>query len=345
MIRSFSNVRIDSIVGLASKFRLDVKDTALKYGMEEKRLKRFIKTNGFESLSVVTGPYSIGDMCIRCAKELLSSTQTDPLSIDAFIVSSQTHDYFIPGTSYTLQERIGLGHDCLMYDLIQGCPGYVNSLFFAASLIESGVCKKVLVCAGDTTNKSIPSNTDNLEGFLETGDGCSATILSYCEKAPSLDFSLKTYGDKFNVVMEGSFGIRATRVSDDYTRKGFSILGNEMNSFVLDTVKEQILDFFKYKSLNFSDIDKCYSQQTSKTLIQALNIVLGAPENWIPFLASKLGNLSSASIPVFLSENLNYVAKSNDKPILMAGFGVGLGSSLCIADLSNTKILPLILFG
>lgn len=348
MQHSFSHVKIDALVGLSSKELLDVKAKGAEYGIEERRLKRFIKTNGFEHLSIINPPVSLGDLCIRCCSEIFSQLDISPSSIDALIISSQTHDYIIPGTSFTLQERLGLSHDCLMFDMIQGCPGYVNSLLHAATLIESKVCKKVLVCVGEVSNHYPAPGTDNLELYLESGDGCSATLLSYSEDENLLDFSIQTYGNKCNVVMDGSYGTRATRVADEVTKKGFNILGQEMNLFVLETVKDHIKGFMHERNLSFSDIECCFSQQTSLTLVKALNAVLDAPENWMPFYAKDLGNLSSASIPVFMSNKasntVKCIEKSMNKTVLLSGFGVGLASSLCITDFTSTKILPIILY-
>lgn len=345
MRHSFSHVSIDAIVGIASKDRKNINEIGISYGIEERRLKRFLRTNGFKNLSIIQKKYSLGDLVTKCCTELFEKTRTDPREIDAFIVSSQTHDYLIPGTSYTLQERLNLSHDCLMFDMIQGCPGYVNSLFQAASLIESGACKKVLVCTGEVSNHEPDLTLEHLESYLEAGDGCGATLLSYSDNCSPLDFSIKTFGDQYKVVFDSSYGTKTARVKDELSTNGFEILGSDMNVFVLDKVKEHIEEFLSDKKMSFDDIGVCLSQQTSLTLINALNSVLDSPDDWIPFLASNLGNLSSASIPVFISDNENLVVKSKGKPVLLAGFGVGLASSLCIGDLKNTKILPLMQFG
>ncbi len=340
----FNHVQVDAIVGLASSLRIDVRETAIKHGINEKRLNRFVKTNGFEKLSVIQPPFCLGDVCVNCCNKIFNELDVDPKTVDAFIVSSQTHDYIIPGTSFSLQEKLGLSNDCLMFDMIQGCPGYVNSLFHASMLIESKICKKVLICCGEISNHNIPPSVTNIESFLEAGDGCGATLLSYSESTSPIYFSLKTYGEKYRVVMDGSYGNRASRVADEITKQSFTILGNEMNVFVLDTVKKHIIEFLSNNNMSFDDIELCFSQQTSFTLVKALNAVLGAPNNWIPFLSAEFGNLSSASIPSFISNNLSKKQDATNKPYLLAAFGVGLASSLCILNLNQTKILPLILF-
>lgn len=340
MYHSFEHVKIDALISVLGDSSLNVRECALKYGAEEKRVNRFININGFENLAVLSNRYSLGDMCLKACSSLLDSTNSLPSEIDAFVICSQTHDFFIPGTTFTLQEQLGLKKECLLYDLLQGCPGYINSLFLASSLIETGICKKIIVCNGEVSNHIPPASMPNVETFFETGDACSCTLLTYSSEQSELLFSIENHGELHSVVMDGTYGVRAGRINDEITSKPFSIQGDKMNVFVLDTVATHIQNFMSRAGIKFQDITKCISQQTGKTLLCALSSVLDVQDpQWMPFTAENTGNLSSASIPTVLSEAFHFKREVLSKTLL-SGFGVGLSTGLLLADLSSTQIIP-----
>ena len=61
---------------------------------------------------------------------------------------------------------------------------------------------------------------------------------------------------------------------------------------------------------------------------------LGVSTEKLPFSAGRIGNTSSASLPLILS---NYAGDERLRNVLCCGFGVGLSVGICAADFGDTK--------
>ena len=61
------------------------------------------------------------DLCFAAAEKLLKDNNIDRLEIDLLVFISQTPDYRMPATSLILQERLGLSHNCIAFDITLGC--------------------------------------------------------------------------------------------------------------------------------------------------------------------------------------------------------------------------------
>lgn len=334
----FHHVKIDAIKGLIGKESLSVTDLGSIFKIPEKKLNRIIRTNGFESLSIIPNTLSIGDLAVFTSRSLLQEIGFDVTKIDALIMVTQVPDYMIPPTSFTVQQRIDIRSSASLFDIVQGCPGYVNGLLMASCMIESGAYKHVLLCAGEVSSRIYNKNSESMESSLDAGDGFSATLLSYSEDLSDMEFYVSSDGNFFNTVIDYGYGNKAGRCPDNNSSKGFCIDGNSYNKYVLDNVSSVIKNFLNEST--FADFGVCVAQQSSASIIKALSCMLNSPNNWIPFTARQIGNLSSASIPLALSELKGQLDLS--KKILFAGFGVGLATSVCSCSLSQTKILPVL---
>lgn len=72
------------------------------------------------------------------------------------------------------------------------------------------------------------------------------------------------------------------------------------------------------------DIDYFISHQANIRMLESIAKGLGVSKDRVPSNIERVGNISSASIPVLLDEmNKNGLFKTGDK-IIMLGFGAGL---------------------
>lgn len=347
MIHQFNNVRIQSIMGAAGAEQIDVLKMCSAH-LEEKKAQRLIKTLGFAQLRQLSFPYTTADLCCRAAKEMLMRQQVGSDSIDAFIMVTQTPDSIVPATTFVRQTELGLNHEILMLDLVQGCAGFVYGLFYASSLISSGVCRKVLVCAGDTScvARNI-SKIDQAGNAAMFGDGGSAALVVYDENAASSTYSIQSHGE-YAAVISSDFASWKRLRSADRTAdgeppkpsKGSHIDGVQLASYAMNDVKNDILRLLAHEKMSFNDVSYAIVHQANQTIVKTLAATLNAGINKVPFLAGRTGNTSSASIPLALSENIDNLLLIKDKPTLLCGFGVGMCIASAIIDLSCTNIYP-----
>ena len=96
-------------------------------------------------------------MARKAAKELIKKTGVDPDTIDALIVTTTTPDYKFPSTASIVLGKLGL-KNAFAFDLEAACCGFIYTLDVAASMIQSGRFKKIIVIGADKMSSLVCSS-------------------------------------------------------------------------------------------------------------------------------------------------------------------------------------------
>ena len=112
-------------------------------------------------------------MARKAAKQLLHKTGVDPDTIDALIVTTSTADYQFPSTASIVLGKLGL-KNAFAFDFWAACCGFLYTLDVAASMIQSGRYKKIIVIGADKMS-SVVDYTDRSTCPL-FGDGAAACL-------------------------------------------------------------------------------------------------------------------------------------------------------------------------
>lgn len=340
MVYKFEHVKIDSVIGITGKKQLNLHEYAKSHNLDLNLLGRLQRSLGFESVRVIDKPLTVSDLCVAGAKNIISHSSISFSDVDAIIFVSQTPDQLVPGTTYGMQPQLELRKDVLTMDLVQGCSGWLYGLFYASTLIESKICSNVLVCNGDLCfYDDLPVLTDDDIGKLSLGDGAAVTFLSYSDKKHESFYEIKSNGEKKDVIVNPSSGCRAFRQikSPDQTIDGLIMDGLSYAEYVMETAPIELKKLLQASGYCYDDFSCLLMHQSNKSLLNAIEKMLGLPPNFVPFLAKNTGNTSSASIPLVFSENSERFASiTRDKKTLLCSVGVGLSAVTCILDFSNT---------
>ena len=110
-------------------------------------------------------------MAIKAANNLLSKKKIDPKEIELVIVATATPDMQAASTAAFVATKIG-ATEAFSFDLIAACSSFLFAMTTAASYIESGRYKKVLLIGADK-NSSMIDYTDRTTCII-FGDGAGA---------------------------------------------------------------------------------------------------------------------------------------------------------------------------
>jgi 3-oxoacyl-[acyl-carrier-protein] synthase-3 len=131
-------------------------------------------------------------MGAKAIEDLFSKTGTKPEEIDLVICATSTPDHIFPSCASMAADKVGI-KNALAFDVQAACSGFIVSLSTAASFIESGKYKKVLVLAAEKMS-SITNYTDRTTAPL-FGDGAAVVLLEpTTEDLGVVDSLLKTDG-------------------------------------------------------------------------------------------------------------------------------------------------------
>ena len=113
-------------------------------------------------------------MAVKAAEELFTKVSTKPEEIDLILVATTTPDYIFPSLAAVVADKLGI-KNALGFDIQAACSGFIVALSNAASFIESGRYKKVLVFGAEKMS-SITNYEDRTTAPL-FGDGAGVVLV------------------------------------------------------------------------------------------------------------------------------------------------------------------------
>jgi len=252
------------------------------------------------------------DMCVKAVEALLVKSDLSLEMVDCLVVVTQNPDkYGLPHTSSIVHKKMSLKKTCAVFDLSLGCSGFVYGLSVIESFMAvNGLSNGILITC-DPYSK-IVSDLDKNTSLL-FGDAATATLISSEPRFVTKKFLFGSYGQ------DGS----ALEVNDGVLYMD----GRAVFNFSATEVPKQVLELVDAGGYLLNDFDLFLFHQGSKYIIDTLIKRLKINKDKVPFKIENIGNTTSSSIPLLLSEFMNDNTKKN---ILMSGFGVGLSWSSCI---------------
>ena len=152
------------------------------YVLTNKELETLVETNddwittrtGIKERRILKEPnQGTSFMAIRAAQNLLRKSKTNPEDIDMVIVATATPDLPVASTAVYTATEIG-ATNAFAYDLQAACSSFLYGMSTAASYIESGRYKKVLLIGADKMS-SIIDYLDRATCII-FGDGAGAAL-------------------------------------------------------------------------------------------------------------------------------------------------------------------------
>ncbi len=339
MLTTIRGVGIEVLSACVSKHRVPVEERC-KELISGKKAARLIKGTGFSHLSIVPDGVCTSDLCATSAEQIFNKG-VSRAEIGAIIFLTQYPDYCSPATSYILQSRLRLPNDVLAFDVNLGCSGFVYGIYLAASLL-SNLNRKVLLLVGDTT--SLGAYPNELTFLSIAGDAGAAAVIG--RRNPSeISFNLTSYGNKWRCLLTPRGGTRAWKRTDKQgnllrEKENYAVMdGTEVMNFSTYETADNIQELLKHLGLNANALDIALLHQANQMIVETLGNKLGIPREKVPFRSDAIGNTSSASIPVCLTEMARLGEYNPYQKALLSGFGVGMSVASAVMDLSGTKVL------
>jgi 3-oxoacyl-[acyl-carrier-protein] synthase-3 len=357
---TFHKVSITGISTVIPPKEICIYDEAEFYGNDTKKIDRMRKMVGFHKRRVVDKGVTGADLAIQAAENLLRELKYDRSEIDALVYVTQRPDFRQPATSFYIHHKLQLSQECRVFDVTQGCPGWVYGLWIASQMIESRSCQRILMLVSDTPSVGIRKE-DRISAPV-FGDGAAATMLEYNANAPASHYVLETHSKDYEAISTPFLGARCTfNLSDNEDLSVFlellkyrvetesghtrALMGGYMDglavfNFTMTFVPPNIRRLMKDVGRSVEEIDYLCLHQANKQIIQTVGRASGFPDEKVPYFAfENYGNNTMASIPTTICGLLSEAATERTTTLLCSGFGNGLACASCILTLSEAKIL------
>lgn len=97
---------------------------------------------------------NVSDMGYKAAIAALSDSGVDKNEIDMIIVATSSPEKISPSIACTIHQKLNIEKDIPSFDVNAVCSGFIYGLTISASMIDSGVCKRILLIATEAYSKN-----------------------------------------------------------------------------------------------------------------------------------------------------------------------------------------------
>ena len=258
----------------------------------------------------------------KAAKQLIAKTGVDPDTIDALIVTTTTPDYKFPSTASIVVGKLGL-KNAFAFDFEAACCGFLYSLDVAASMIQSGRYKKIIVIGADKMS-SLIDYTDRQTCVL-FGDGAGAVLVeATTEEGVGVQNSyLRTDGKglPFLHMKAGGSVCPASHFTVDHRLHYLYQEGRTVFRYAVTNMSDDVLEILKRNNLKGEDVDWVVPHEANLRIIEAVAKRAELNLDRVIINIDHYGNTSAATIPLALWDN-EHLLKKGDK-IVFTAFGAG----------------------
>jgi len=280
------------------------------------------------------------DIAYEAAADALSSSGIDKESLDGIIVAhnfgdvrgDSRHSDLVPALAARVKARLKIETPrTVAYDLVFGCPGWLQGVINANAQIRLGEAKRVMIIGAETLSRvSDPHDRDSMiyadgagatifEGRDVDGD---AGILTSVSRSDTLDHSaMLTMGSSYNdeVFIEALF---------------LKMEGRKLYKYALQNVAASMKQCLDKANIPIERVNKILLHQANgkmdEAILEELYALYGTepPDGVMPMTISFLGNSSVATLPtmldLILKQKLGDHTIQRGDVVLFASVGAGM---------------------
>ena len=300
-------------------------------------IEKFEKITGIKERRYADNDLNTSDLGYIAAKKAIEDACIDPETIDYIIVAhnfgnvkynTDEIDVF-PGLAVRIKNLLKIQNpQCVAYDILFGCPGWLEAVIQAKSFIKSGMAKRCLAIGADTLSRVIDKYDRDSMIFA---DGAGATIIEDSDEEGGI-LSHKTESYTEDQLYYLFYGKSNKEISNN--TRYIKMNGRKVYEFALTNVPKAIKMCIDEAGVNIAGVKKILLHQANAKMDTAMGkrlyklYDLEFDEDIMPLTVKYFGNSSVATIPTMFDlirrKKLdNHIFNSGDI-IIFASVGAGM---------------------
>ena len=153
----------------------------------EEVVEKFKEITGIEERRYTTDDLNTSDIGANAALKAIIDSGVNPEELDQLIVAhnfgnvsrNTIQTVAVPSLACVVKNRLGIRNPgCVAYDILFGCPGWVQGVIQADAFFKAGIARKALIIGAETLSRVIDEYDRDSMIF---SDGAGATVLEYKE--------------------------------------------------------------------------------------------------------------------------------------------------------------------
>ena len=269
-------------------------------------IEKFEAITGIKERRYASSNLNASDIGFLAAQKAIEDAEIDKESLDYIIVAHNFGDVkynhnqsdLLPSLSSRIKHLLKIKNPkCVAYDILFGCPGWVEGVIQANAFIKAGLAKNCLVIGTETLSRVVDSHDRDAMIF---SDGAGASIISKTDEDGGI-LSHETATFSYDEVYYLGFG-ESYKKNNDATRY-IKMEGRKIYEFALTEVPKAMKACLDSSGEDIKNVKKIFIHQANEKMDEAILkrfyrlFKTPAPDHVMPMSIQELGNSSVATIP------------------------------------------------
>ncbi len=302
-------------------------------------IEKFKNITGIEERRYLSSGLNNSDIATIAAQRAIKQAGIDPESIDQIIVAHNFGNLvgnckqsdMLPSIASKVKHSLAIVNpDCVAYDIVFGCPGWIQGMIQADQFIKTGMASRCLVIGSETLSRIIdPHDRDS----MIYADGAGACIL---EKGTDPEKGIMSYASQTFTFQESDYiffgeSNKSGAAGDTHYLK---MHGRKIYEFALNNVPLAMKSALDKSGIPIDKVKKILIHQANEKMDEAIIkrfyrlFKTAIPDGIMPMSINKLGNSSVATVPTLLDlilhGNLDQHHIDKGDAIILASVGAGM---------------------
>ena len=274
-------------------------------------IEKFKTITGIDERRYAAKDLNTSDIAFFAAQKAIETSGVNPEELDYIIVAHNFGDVkkpagqndILPSLATRVKHSLQIENpNCVAYDILFGCPGWIEGVIQAQAFIKAGIAKKALVIGAETLSRVVDKSDRDSMIF---SDGAGACIVEASDETDSgiLSHATQTFAkdEAYYLYFGKSFDTKANP-EELYIK----MLGRKIYEFALNNVPQAMKIALDKSGVAIDDVKKIFIHQANEKMDEAIIkrffrlYKKQVPENVMPMNIHKFGNSSVATVPTLL---------------------------------------------
>ena len=270
-------------------------------------IKKFKGITGIEHRRYAEDHLNSSDLAFFASQKAIENAGIDPETIDYIIFAHNFGDVkhgaiqsdMLPSLATRVKNKLQIKNPkCVAYDILFGCPGWIEGVLQANAFIKSGMAKRCLVIGSETLSRVVDAHDRD---SMIYSDGAGASIIEASDNETGmLAYESATYAnDEADYLF---FGKSYNPELDPDTRY-IKMYGRKIYEFALNQVPAAMKSCLDKSGIGIDDVKKILIHQANEKMDEAIIHRFyklydkSVPKDIMPMSIHELGNSSVATVP------------------------------------------------